>query len=64
MTLRLLPDDALKTGDPAFTRHAPEPRPARPRPATRARGPAFDGEARALEHAAEWLAHVEAGRMG
>jgi len=64
MTIRLLPDDALKTGDPALTRHAPEPGPARPRKPARPRGPAYEGEARALEHALDWLAHVEAGRIG
>ena len=63
MTLRLLPDDALKTGDPALTRYAPDLNP-RPKPRRPTRGPAHDPAGQGHEHVLDWLAHVEAGRMG
>jgi hypothetical protein len=64
MTLTLLPDDFLKTGDPRRTwqpGHAPTwlNRQGRPRPTA----PAEDRN-REYEAWREWQAHVEAGRIG
>ena len=64
MTLRLLAPDALKTGDPALTRSAPDHRRIMARKPPRPRGPVLDDAARAADHAADWLEHVAAGRMG
>ena len=64
MTLRMLPDDALKTGDPALCREAPEHREIMRQKPRRPRGPVLDQAARDMDHAADWVEHVDAGRIG
>jgi hypothetical protein len=64
MTLTILPDDFLKSGDPRRTWQPGHP----PTGLNRRGRPLPDGpaEQRNAEHDAlrDWLAHVEAGRIG
>jgi hypothetical protein len=64
MTLRFLADDALKTGDPALCRTAPDHRRIMASKLPRPKGPAHDQMAQDMAHAADWQEHVEAGRIG
>lgn len=64
MTIRLLADDALKTGDPALCRHAPDHRRIMAAKLPRPKGLLLDQMAQDMAHAADWQEHVEAGRIG
>lgn len=64
MTIRLLPADALKTGAPALCRTAPDHRRIMASKLPSPKAPAHDPSARAMDHAADWQEHVEAGRIG